>query len=79
MNPLDFTRAFVKFVLFNREKETIRSTGPGLFITKDRISKHGGNVRAGSKEDEWINFIFILPVSEREKGMGADPRVGSVV
>jgi two-component system NtrC family sensor kinase len=53
---------FNKFVRLHRDKDATRSTGLGLFITKDIIAKHGGSVRAESKEGEWIAFTFTLPV-----------------
>jgi K+-sensing histidine kinase KdpD len=55
-------RVFEKFVRFESEKEVSRSTGLGLFITKDIINKHGGTVWAESQEGKWINFIFTLPM-----------------
>jgi len=61
--PLDkIQRVFEKFVRFESEKEVSRSTGLGLFITKDIINKHGGTVWAESQEGKWINFIFTLPI-----------------
>lgn len=57
-------KLFIKFARLNKEKASSRSTGLGLFISKDIIEKHGGTVRAESKEGEWINFIFTIPVSK---------------
>lgn len=60
--PDKLAQLFNKFVRLHRDKETTRSTGLGLFITKDIIEKHGGSVRAESREGEWISFKFTLPV-----------------
>ena len=60
--PDKIQRVFEKFVRFESEKEVSRSTGLGLFITKDIINKHGGTVWAESQEGKWINFIFTLPI-----------------
>lgn len=60
--PDKIQRIFGKFVRFESEKEVSRSTGLGLFITKDIINKHGGSIRAESQEGKWINFIFTLPM-----------------
>ncbi|RPH48660.1 MAG: HAMP domain-containing protein [Desulfobacteraceae bacterium] len=60
--PDKLAQLFNKFVRLHRDKETTRSTGLGLFITKDIIEKHGGSVHAESREGEWISFTFTLPV-----------------
>lgn len=64
--PDKLAQLFGKFVRLHRDKDTTRSTGLGLFITKDIIEKHGGSVRAESREGEWISFIFTLPVPRTE-------------
>lgn len=55
-------RLFGKFVRFQPGTGSSRSTGLGLFITKDIIRKHGGDIWAESEEGKWINFIFTLPI-----------------
>ncbi len=60
--PDKLAQLFGKFVRLHRDKDNTRSTGLGLFITKDIIEKHGGSVRADSREGEWISFTFTLPV-----------------
>jgi len=60
--PDKLAQLFGKFVRLHRDQDTTRSTGLGLFITKDIIEKHGGSVRAESREGEWISFIFTLPI-----------------
>jgi len=60
--PDKLAQLFGKFVRLHRDKDTTRSTGLGLFITKDIIEKHGGSVRAESREGEWISFTFTLPI-----------------
>jgi len=64
--PDKLAQLFNKFVRLHRDKETMRSTGLGLFITKDIIEKHGGSVRAESREGEWISFTFTLPILQPE-------------
>ena len=59
--PDQVSRLFQRFVRFSNNSETSRSTGLGLFITKEIISKHGGDIWAESETGEWINFIFTLP------------------
>ena len=61
LQPEEISRLFAKFVRINQKTETSRSSGLGLFITKEIISKHGGSIRAESCPGEWIKFIFTLP------------------
>lgn len=39
-------------------------TGLGLFITREIIRRHGGDIRAESVYNEWIDIIFTLPVPD---------------
>jgi two-component system NtrC family sensor kinase len=61
LKPEEISRLFGKFVRMNLKTAASRSSGLGLFITKEIISKHGGSIRAESCPGEWINFIFTLP------------------
>jgi len=64
--PDKIHQIFGKFVRFESAKDVSRSTGLGLFITKDIINKHGGTIWAESEEGKWINFIFTLPIQTME-------------
>jgi len=57
----EIARLFQRFVRLGADVKGFRSTGLGLFITKEIIEKHGGTIRAESQPGEWINFIFTLP------------------
>lgn len=59
--PDDIARLFQRFVRLGDNVKGYRSTGLGLFITKEIIEKHGGTIRAESRPGEWINFVFTLP------------------
>jgi two-component system NtrC family sensor kinase len=61
LSPEEIARLFQRFVRLGDEVKGYRSTGLGLFITKEIIEKHGGAIRAESHPGEWINFIFTLP------------------
>jgi two-component system NtrC family sensor kinase len=55
---------FDKFVRFAEDKTVARrGTGLGLFITKEIVRKHGGDIRAESAEGEWMRFVFTLPTA----------------
>ena len=60
-------RLFEKFVRFDVRPESSRSTGLGLFITKEILAKHGGRIWADSEEGKWMRFRFTLPIMEQER------------
>ncbi|MCJ7593776.1 MAG: HAMP domain-containing histidine kinase [Desulfobacterales bacterium] len=62
------SKLFEKFVKFDSPGETSRSTGLGLFITRDIITKHGGKIWAESEPEKWTRFRFTLPT----KGPGGE-------
>ncbi len=54
---------FTKFTRLSGEKfRKERGSGLGLFVTKEIIQKHGGEMWAESEEGQWANFIFTLPL-----------------
>jgi two-component system, NtrC family, sensor kinase len=53
---------FGKFYRLRNLKEKERGTGLGLFIAREVVKRHGGNIRAESVLGSWIDFIFTLPV-----------------
>jgi two-component system, NtrC family, sensor kinase len=62
------TRLFEKFVRFDIPSESSRSTGLGLFITRDILTKHGGRIWAESEAGNWMRFRFVLPAGNPEGG-----------
>ena len=44
-----------------------KGTGLGLFICKEIIEKHGGQIWADSKAGEWAKFSFTLPNGVEQK------------
>jgi two-component system, NtrC family, sensor kinase len=54
-------RLFEKFARFNTPTESSRSTGLGLFITRDIVTKHEGRIWADSETGQWMRFRFVLP------------------
>jgi two-component system NtrC family sensor kinase len=57
------SRLFEKFVRIESHEEATRSTGLGLFITREIITKHHGDIRAESEPGQWMRFRFSLPVA----------------
>jgi two-component system sensor histidine kinase VicK len=59
-------QVFDKFVRLRREQGLAQGTGLGLFITKEIIHKHGGDIWARCEQDKWVQFIFTLPIRPLE-------------
>jgi len=64
--PDQIDKLFKKFSRFQLpvEEEQEMGTGLGLFITREIIRRHGGDVYAESVYNEWIDFIIVLPVPD---------------
>jgi signal transduction histidine kinase len=60
-SEIQLAQMFDKFVRLRRSEGLTQGTGLGLFITRDIIRKHGGEIRAECKGDQWIGFVFTLP------------------
>ena len=55
------SQLFEKFVRFESHPEAARSTGLGLFITREILKKHHGEIQAESEPGQWMRFRFVLP------------------
>lgn len=52
---------FGKFCRLAPPGEEARGTGLGLFIDREIVRRHGGEIHAASQPGEWIDFVFTLP------------------
>jgi signal transduction histidine kinase len=52
---------FGKFCRLAPPGEEARGTGLGLFIDREIVRQHGGEIRAESQAGSWIDFVFTLP------------------
>ncbi|MCS6862191.1 MAG: HAMP domain-containing histidine kinase, partial [Abditibacteriales bacterium] len=52
---------FQKFSRLFLAGHQARGTGLGLFITREIVRRHGGEIRAESEYGQWIDFVFTLP------------------
>ncbi len=62
LNQEQLGRLFGKFVRFHPEGgPEARGTGLGLFITKEIVERHSGQIKAESLHGEWMLFTVRLP------------------
>lgn len=63
----DRANMFTKFSRFSAENYSTKSgTGLGLFVTKNIILKHSGNIWAESEQGKWAKFSFTLPINQKQ-------------
>ena len=82
MTSEQLSRLFEKFVRFESHTEATRSTGLGLFITREIITKHHGEIQAESEAGP-LDEVPIHPAScpslarrVEDKGEGEEDRKG---
>ena len=59
----DIGRIFERFYKVDKSRSfDVKSTGIGLYIVKSIVEMHMGKVGADSKEGEYTQFYFTLPI-----------------
>ena len=62
--PEELDQLFQRFSRLSGAEIKERGTGLGLFIAREILLKHGGDLRVESLYPEWIDFILTLPAAE---------------
>ncbi|MGW8323217.1 MAG: sensor histidine kinase, partial [Thermodesulfobacteriota bacterium] len=63
--PDQVDKLFGKFYRLRNPKEKERGTGLGLFITREIVQRHGGEIRAEGLPGRSIDLVFTLPLPDR--------------
>lgn len=62
LSPHQMEHLFEKFVRFHKDKTSERrGTGLGLFISREIVRKHGGEIQVSSEQGKWTSFLVTLP------------------
>ena len=67
LSEAQLAQVFDKFVRLRRSEGLAQGTGLGLFIARDIIRKHGGDIHAQCDGDNWVKFIFTLPTPDQDR------------
>ncbi len=60
----DYSEAMAaRQVRLRRAEGLAQGTGLGLFITRDIVRRHGGEIHAACDGDQWATFVFPLPAT----------------
>lgn len=61
----EIAKIFERFYKVDKSRSfDVKGAGMGLFITKTIVELHGGTVRASSREGEYTEFTFTLPLGQ---------------
>lgn len=66
---------FGKFSRLQPPGEEVRGSGLGLFIDREIVRKHGGDIWVQSQFGQWIDFVFTLPRPDEMLHAPAQPAI----
>jgi two-component system, NtrC family, sensor kinase len=61
VKPEELDQLFQRFSRLSGGEIKQRGTGLGLFIAREIIRKHGGDLRVETEPGQWIDFVLTLP------------------
>ncbi len=65
--PEQKKRLFARFQRISRpEFKTVKGSGIGLYISRQIVVKHGGEITADSVPDQWAEFRFRIPLHQED-------------
>ena len=67
MPPNTVGKLFTKFYRSHRTRNSHRGTGLGLYMSKNIVEAHGGQIQVESKEGEGSTFTFALPTIAKQQ------------
>ena len=64
IEPAEIAQLFTKFTRVGGDlARRQQGSGLGLFVTKEIVENHGGQIWANSEQGKWANFVFTIPVN----------------
>lgn len=62
--PEEMAMLFQRFSRLSGGEVKQRGTGLGLFIAREIVTRHGGELRVASEYPQWIEFVVALPAAD---------------
>ncbi len=65
--PEEMEMLFQRFSRLSGGEVKQRGTGLGLFIAREIVTRHGGELRVASEYPKWIEFVVLLPAADLDE------------